>query len=436
MGWRYRRSVKICKGVKVNFSKTGASLTLGGPGHSVNISENGTRVTYGIPGTGLSYTEKISDEGLPPLGSRSRAGKHKSREIIIYMNEKGQISFTYADGTAITDEAVIKKVKSSPQYKTTKENLNRQRLAKIDNKVRNAAAANEAFIHISRLSAVVDSRKKFEKNLQSLQPRTYAIQPYAVPEPNLETVQKKLEQEAEEKVKVSAFRAKKEKKLYVEENLQLRLEEEHRVWKKGKEEFAQQQQEKKRTADVAFQKEYKARKIYLRNLIDGKEDAVCNAFNAWIASCELPVEIDVAYDWDEKERIMMLDVELPGIEAIPETRLAKTSAGNLTEKKKTQKELRGEYAVLVFGLAVFLSSHTFNLSPAIGRILISGYTERRNKEGDLNEEYIYSIKFPRNMFEGKNVSNVDPMKFCLSTENRCNQTSTQLFRKIKPFEEF
>lgn len=45
MGMRFRKSVKICKGVKVNFSKSGASLSLGGRGHSMNFGGRGTRAT-------------------------------------------------------------------------------------------------------------------------------------------------------------------------------------------------------------------------------------------------------------------------------------------------------------------------------------------------------------------------------------------------------
>ena len=59
MGMRFRKSVKICKGVKVNFSKSGASLSLGGRGHSMNFGGRGTRATVGIPGTGLSYSTKV-----------------------------------------------------------------------------------------------------------------------------------------------------------------------------------------------------------------------------------------------------------------------------------------------------------------------------------------------------------------------------------------
>lgn len=59
MGLRFRKSVKICKGIKINFSKSGASLSLGGRGHSIKIG-NKSRATFGIPGTGLSYSTGLS----------------------------------------------------------------------------------------------------------------------------------------------------------------------------------------------------------------------------------------------------------------------------------------------------------------------------------------------------------------------------------------
>ena len=48
MGVRFRKSVKICKGVKFNFSKSGASLSLGGKGGGVNIGRKGTTVRAGL----------------------------------------------------------------------------------------------------------------------------------------------------------------------------------------------------------------------------------------------------------------------------------------------------------------------------------------------------------------------------------------------------
>lgn len=60
MGFRFRKSIKLLPGVRVNFSKSGTSLSVGGKGATANFSKRGTRVTVGIPGTGISYSEKIS----------------------------------------------------------------------------------------------------------------------------------------------------------------------------------------------------------------------------------------------------------------------------------------------------------------------------------------------------------------------------------------
>ena len=56
VGFRFRRSVKILPGIRLNFSKSGISTSLGGRGASINIGPKGTRKTVGLPGTGLSYS--------------------------------------------------------------------------------------------------------------------------------------------------------------------------------------------------------------------------------------------------------------------------------------------------------------------------------------------------------------------------------------------
>jgi hypothetical protein len=56
MGFRFRRSLKIAPGIRLNFSKRGTSLSLGGHGFTKNISKRGTKTTVGLPGTGISYS--------------------------------------------------------------------------------------------------------------------------------------------------------------------------------------------------------------------------------------------------------------------------------------------------------------------------------------------------------------------------------------------
>jgi hypothetical protein len=57
MGFRFRRSVKVLPGIRLNLSGSGASVSLGARGFHYTIGPKGTRVTVGGPGTGLSWTE-------------------------------------------------------------------------------------------------------------------------------------------------------------------------------------------------------------------------------------------------------------------------------------------------------------------------------------------------------------------------------------------
>ena len=59
MGFRFRKSIKIIPGVRLNLSKSGISTSLGGKGATVNIGKR-SRATIGIPGTGISYVQPLT----------------------------------------------------------------------------------------------------------------------------------------------------------------------------------------------------------------------------------------------------------------------------------------------------------------------------------------------------------------------------------------
>lgn len=74
MGLRFKKSVKIAKGVKVNFGKTGASLTVGTRGLHHTIHTSGKKTSsIGLPGTGLSY---VSTSG----GGKGKRSQNRSRQ--------------------------------------------------------------------------------------------------------------------------------------------------------------------------------------------------------------------------------------------------------------------------------------------------------------------------------------------------------------------
>lgn len=71
MGFRFRRSIRLGKGLRVNLSKSGASLSVGGRGATVNFGRRGTRGTVGIPGSGVSYSTRLGGRGRRRGGAGS-----------------------------------------------------------------------------------------------------------------------------------------------------------------------------------------------------------------------------------------------------------------------------------------------------------------------------------------------------------------------------
>lgn len=71
MGLRFRKSVTLCKGVRLNFGKSGMSVTTGTRGfhNTYNFGTGRTTTSIGIPGTGLSY---VTTSGGRNNSSRSR----------------------------------------------------------------------------------------------------------------------------------------------------------------------------------------------------------------------------------------------------------------------------------------------------------------------------------------------------------------------------
>jgi hypothetical protein len=54
--FRFRRSITLIKGLTLNLSKSGPSISAGPRGARVTLGRSGLRATAGLPGSGLSYT--------------------------------------------------------------------------------------------------------------------------------------------------------------------------------------------------------------------------------------------------------------------------------------------------------------------------------------------------------------------------------------------
>src|SRR5215472_15713668 len=73
MGWRFRQSFKIIPGLRLNLSRSGLSVSIGGAPFTLNVGPHGLTGTASVPGTGISYRQHFTSgpcaHDLPVLPS-------------------------------------------------------------------------------------------------------------------------------------------------------------------------------------------------------------------------------------------------------------------------------------------------------------------------------------------------------------------------------
>lgn len=66
MGFRFRKSIKLAPGVKINLNKNSVSATVGTKGAHYTVNSKGKKTTtVGIPGTGISYSTSSGGKKTP-----------------------------------------------------------------------------------------------------------------------------------------------------------------------------------------------------------------------------------------------------------------------------------------------------------------------------------------------------------------------------------
>lgn len=79
MGLRFRRSVRLFPGVRLNFSRSGVSTSIGVRGATVTVGPRGAYANVGLPGTGLSYRSRLDTPVPPPRADRGDPGWNARR---------------------------------------------------------------------------------------------------------------------------------------------------------------------------------------------------------------------------------------------------------------------------------------------------------------------------------------------------------------------
>lgn len=428
---RFRKSIRIAKGLRMNLSGSGISLSGGVKGASMTIGKNGTYINTGIPGTGLYNRQKIGGSSTTRSGSSySHSGYDLSNyNIYVNLDEKANpviIVYDY-QGNEIFDEALIRKIKRDESYRIRVEELMNEKRESVEDEL-------ASFIDIYKNTPKILTSDEVKSELSNLKLLTYQVKEFAEKQPTKFEVKKILEVEAKKKIKTMLFwKLEKLREEYINSNVEVRMEETINQWNQRKSDFDNQEQQLELRFNQYHKDLYNSKRNEFEGYLSGNPDFVNSQIERILNSIVVPVDFSIDYDYVPQNETLFIDLNLPEIEDLPKTKVNTLSSGKISIKEKTKKEIQLDYVTCVTGLAFYFGGVFFNVSEKINFISISGYTQRTSKStGNLDDEYVYSVLFDRDRFKMITFVNIDPFEAMKRFDHRINVSASSEMKRIEP----
>lgn len=422
---RYRKSVKITKGIRANFSKSGVSFTFGKPGASVNVGKKGTYVNYGIPGTGLYDRKRITGrKKTKPAQKRQRVvASEQPEKYKLSYGDDGKVTLFDSCGNIVTDNGILRSIRQRPEYMAAVEQLSEERLKKF-HKIDNA------YLELYKQSTPVLPVSFYELYLKKIQPKRYQVIEFSELEPTIQSVEEMLRKQAVSQIKTIKFWEKKQQiEKFVSENFSNTYEKMINDWKKRKQSFDDQEMLTADDKNREYLDIYQRKVNYLQNQLDGDKKTIDHAIEDCVDNLKLPFDIELHYSI--KGQSATVDITLPSIETLPKHLAQKMANGTVKVKDKPKKMLKENYYSCVIGLAIYLSSELFHYAMGIDQIVLSAYIKNDNAEYNIKKGCVYSIIFTREAMTQIHL-NQSVSEIFSTFENRCDLKADMTFKIVEP----
>jgi Protein of unknown function (DUF4236) len=348
MALRFRRSIKLAPGLRLNFSGRGASWTVGPRGASVNFGSRGVFLNSGIPGTGLYSRSRL--DGAP---SRPAAASGKvSVSATIRVFDDGTVRFFDADGQPLNDYLTsIAKRQQGPRI--------RELLAETSERINAEVEALGRLHHFTPPpeDTPTRARREFErKQPQRPTPRKISLLARMLGK------RAKIEAENGENARVFALALSS--------------------WKREKASFDKLEDEESQKFDRRLQTDTD----FMQQVLEDNLQDI-----AW------PRETLVSFEVQDAGRSVALDVDLPEIEDLPRKVTTVPERGyKLSVKELKGKALQELYARHVYGIGFRIIGEAFATLPTVEEVTVSAFTQRDAADtGQRSDTYVYSVRVKR-----------------------------------------
>jgi hypothetical protein len=438
MAFRFRRSIRLAPGLRVNVSKRGASLSVGPRGATMNLSGRGTRSTVGLPGTGLSWSS------LSSRGRRRAASRRPSQRQLEAMERRAQLAQKQEEAAKAVAQQEAKSKNLLNVWREAPDVPSDQEFHKLldvrpfrpskpePDRPYESAIRDDLFAeHLEQATSEIGRSTWLTIGLSIL---CMFLVFFLVAnfggwgvlaglvitggswlgyDAILKTKRRNLAHERSDHDFAARMAREMERHQKDLDEYCKRVAEEHQSWA---------QSERTRVAEAKL-------------LIDGDPDTVGRVLSEALEELDFPFEALCRVGTNDGSHVYVL-LDLPEIEdAIPETKTISTAKGDLKEKKRMREERAVDYAHLVCGLAFHVGRVVVAVAPTAKEVSVAGYTQRRQtKTGVERDDYVFEMIASRQALVGLPLRDIsDPTESLRQLRpSRIDLRDNRELRRIDP----
>jgi hypothetical protein len=384
MALRFQKRFTVMPGVRLNFGKRGVSLSLGPRGSSVNVGREGVHGNLGLTGTGLSVRNKLSLGGVQE--------KLLDDGYVLKVGDDGRIDILTAGGDPVSSSAANKVKKARHQ----------EIISYLSD------LADEFNLPQNEIMTIHHFTPK-QSNQQNI-----AYPEFSIPKPTKPKFKKVYFWHQwlgmEEKIKAE------------NQKLMSHFQEACNLWGSLKNQY---------------DSDHTMFKDTLKTAKDGNIDSMDSLLGFVLKNVTWVKETQISYEFIEPDSLYM-DVDLPGLDAIPKTMAEVATRGyRLNIKPKKQADIHSEFSFFVHSIIFRIVGEVFNVLPALNNLVISGYIQVNNPLTGVEEDiYILSVSVPRSKWlfmEDAYIADINPELVLEGWGVLKNQKDNKQFEKITPF---
>ena len=258
-------------------------------------------------------------------------------------------------------------------------------------------------IYLYRKSPKLKTEEDFKAEIASIKPNQYVRKTFDEPAPSIDQIQEDLEAEAELEVSSWMFwTLKKKRQEYVEVRLEPYYQQQLEAYNQRRAQYEEAENKAEKDYNQQSLKQCEERKQQLTALIEGN--------NAELLEKEMlrvPDIMSLSFPYHVESTLngttISLSLSLPKAKELPHLEGVRLASGNYKIKEIPDKNKKKDYSEWVLGIAIYVASYYFNVSPKINAVNIEGHVSTE----DSNEVSLYDIVFDRTTLESMNFEELD-----------------------------